>query len=254
MLKKELKIFGSLTLFVALATTLFANDKVIHGATLEWGPYIGKNIPENGYVAELMKEAFKRMGYRLEFEYMPWARTIEEAKACKYDVLFPEYMNEERKKDFYYTDKYPGGPVGFYKKKDKKISWTGKVEELKGLKIGTVRGYVNPPDFESSEAFIKESATDDETNIKKLEKDRLDLIIVDKFVATYIINTKYPAFNTVLEFMEPALKTYDLYTIFPKKCENSKSLVRDYNRILKEMNEDGTIDKVLRKYDFKHRE
>lgn len=248
--KKGLKIFKSLALFIALCATLLANDKVIKGATLEWGPYIGKNMPENGYVAELMKEAFKRMGYRLELNYMPWARTLEEAKACRYDVLFPEYMDEERKKDFYYTDQYPGGPVGFYKKKEKQISWSGKLEELRGLKIGTVRGYVNPPEFESSEAFTKESATDDETNIKKLEGGRVDLIIVDKFVATYIINTRYPAFNSVLEFMEPPLKTYDLYTIFPKKCAHSESLVKEYNRVLKEMNDDGTIDKVLKKYNF----
>lgn len=251
MLKKTLGFIGGSVLCVALGSSLFAEEKVLKVATLDWEPYIGQNMPNNGYVAELMKEAFRRVGYSIKLEYLPWARAIEEAKLCKQDVLLPEYMDEERKKDFIYSEKYPGGPLGFYKKKDKQIKWSGKLEELKGLKVGTVRGYVNPEDFEKDQNIIKEPATDDETNIKKLERDRLDLMIVDKFVAAYIIGTKFPAYTNVIEFMEPPLTNYDLYTLFPKKCGNSEKLKNDFNMALKEMNDDGTVDKVLKKYNFK---
>ena len=235
--------------FISLVCySVFAQEKVIKLASLDWEPYIGKSIPNNGYVAQIAVEAFKTQGYKVEIDYLPWARAVDESKLGSYDGLFPEYMDETRKPDFVYSDSFKGGPVGFMKRKDKKIATT-KLEDLKSFTIGTVRGYVNTTEFDNAKFLKKEEAVDDETNIKKLNANRIDLIVIDKYVGMSIIAKKFPTYRAEMEFMEPALEEKPLYICFSKKAPNYQEKLQAFNSGLKEITKNGTLAKILKEFE-----
>ncbi len=245
------KILLCLTLsvcFLMTSTALFAGKKLVL-ASLDWEPYIGQNVKDEGYVAVLVKEAFKRKGYDLEIKYMPWARVIKMAKSGRYDGYFPEYFAEELKTNYKISSPFPGGPLGFYKRKGDSITYKS-IKDLIPYNIGVVRGYVNTKEFDDASYLKKQEAKDDLTNFRKLLKKRIDLVVADKFVGKYVVSKDMPGEENNIEFVEPPLENKDLYVCFSKKGKNTDVLYKVFEEGLKEIINDGTVEKILAKYGF----
>ncbi len=156
--------------------------KTILLTTLDWQPYIGQDLKDYGYVYQLVKQIFEYKGYSVVIKFYPWARTMKLAISGEVDGYFPEYFNEDLKKDFYFSDPYSGGPAGFYGRKD--ISYQFKTEynmknfeKLIPYKIGVVRGYTNTEYFDMASYLKKEETIDDLSNLKKtiFQESRIDL-------------------------------------------------------------------------------
>lgn len=233
-------------------------QKTVTLATLEWPPYISPQIENHGYVHELVSKVYEHAGYHCEIKFFPWARALMFAQTGTVDGLMPEYYDSSRLADFAFSSPFPGGPVGFYKHRDLNVQFAvdprqAPEKALRGLsdyKFGIVRGYINTEAFDQANYLKKEAVVDDELNLKKLFKRRIDLIFIDKYVAQYLINTKYPWFDADLVFMEPALEKKDLYIAFSKKAKLMDQKRLDFNKALAELTENGTIDAILLKHGF----
>ncbi|MBN2651089.1 MAG: transporter substrate-binding domain-containing protein [Spirochaetales bacterium] len=237
-----------------LATILFsfnfiyAQNKVTL-TTLDWPPYIGSEMNNDGYVAQLVKEAFKRGGYSLNYGYYPWARVIALAESGQADGYFPEYYDESLKEKYYVSDPFPGGPLGFMARKDSNIKFS-KLTDLKPFRIGVVRGYVNTAEFDSAAYLTKDEGNDDETNIRKLLEKRVDLIVIDKYVGFHILKSSFASRAGEIVFLETVLEEKDLYVCINKKVPNAGAIVAAFNRGLASMIKDGTVAKILKSNGF----
>lgn len=245
-------------IFFLMVQPAFGQTKKISLTTLDWEPYIGEKLPGHGYVFEIVSEAFKSVGYKVDIQFYPWARAVETAKSGKADGLFPEYYDESRKAEFVFSDSFPGGPVGFLARKDSKITFPAdprkeQTKVLQGMKqysFGVVRDYINTSEFDSAGFLKKDVADSDEQNIKKLYAKRIDLIFIDKFVAQYIIKAKFPQYANDLEFLEPPLEVKPLYIVFSKKAPDYQRKVKDFNEGLNNLTKSGTIKAIMQKYGF----
>ncbi|WP_108649384.1 substrate-binding periplasmic protein [Dongshaea marina] len=254
---KLIRIFSCAILLVA-SCELLAKTKSVSLTTLTWEPYIGKSMPGNGYVFELVHQAFTRAGYQVNIDFLPWARALKYARAGVADGIFPEYYGEERKKDFVFSAPFPGGPVGFYKrqnspiqfKTDPRVDQAQALKELSQYRFGVVRGYINTKTFDEAEYLKKSEAISDEQNLKKLSHGRIDLIFIDKFVALHLLKNNLPYLLNGVVFMEPELEKKDLYIAFSKKAENSQQKLKDFNRALEEMKKDGTLSNIMMQHGF----
>jgi polar amino acid transport system substrate-binding protein len=65
-----------------------------------------------GYLVEIMAAAFKKVGYQAEFDYVPWARALNETIQGKYPVLLAAYYSDERARVMSYSE--PIGSVEVY--------------------------------------------------------------------------------------------------------------------------------------------
>ncbi|MBN1971737.1 MAG: transporter substrate-binding domain-containing protein [Candidatus Delongbacteria bacterium] len=229
--------------FIFFVTTVYS--ETVKLTTLDWEPYIGQKLNNQGFVAEIVKEAFKRGGYDIEIQYYPWARTVDKAKKGEVDGYMPEYYSEELKNDFYVSEPFAGGPVGLFKRKGFDLKYE-KLEDLKGYKIGVVRDYVNEENFDKATYLTKDEVTDDLTNIKKLLANRIDLFVADKFVGFYLLNEHMPEMTMQMEFVEPPLIVHDLYVCINKNVKDAKKKIDSFNKGLKEMKEDGSLDKMIK--------
>ncbi len=248
-MKQSVRIAAICLLVSTLLLSPVLAAETVKLATLDWEPYIGQNLEGQGFVAAIIREAFKRSGYEVSFEFMPWARVVKMASEGQYDGYAPEYYSEEVKAHSVFSDAFPGGPLGFFAKKDKNITYS-KLEDLAPLTIGVVRGYVNTAEFDAAAYLKKEEAADDLTNLKKLSKDRLDLVVIDKYVGAYLIQTEMPDQKDALCFVYPPLEEKELFVAFSKKAPGHEAKLKAFNEGLQQIKDDGTLQAIMTKYGF----
>jgi polar amino acid transport system substrate-binding protein len=213
-------------------------------ATLDWEPYVGQTLKNKGFNAEIVTEAFRRAGYQVQIDFMPWDKAIEEGKKGKYDGVFPEYYSKERAQDFQYSYFFSNSLLVFYKRVGSKIAYKS-LKDLSAYRIGTVKGYINTDEFDNATYLKKVEADSDEENLRRLAKGELDLIVIDKLVAQYLIKTKVPEAAGKLESIEPPLTIHNLFVIFPKGIPASDKRAKAFNKAFESMEKDGTIKAIM---------
>lgn len=235
-----------------------AVDKNIKLATLEWQPYISESQKDYGYAGEVVTEAFKKSGYTVTFVFLPWARARHEAQLGNFDGYFPEYFSSTQDNNFTFSDPFPGGEVGLYKRKDTDVEYAinpqidqiAALQALQKYTFGVVRGYTNTEQFDSAEFLSKEFGDNDEQNLKKLYKKRIDFIFIDKKTAEWILHNKYPEYESELEFLTPSFEWQALHIAFSKKAIFHQEKMAAFNSGLKILNEEGTIEEILKRHGF----
>jgi polar amino acid transport system substrate-binding protein len=243
---------------LALAGAAAAADaprKTVELATTEWAPYIGQDLPEQGYVHVLVTRAFALSGYDARIRFYPWARALLLAREGKVAGLMPEYYDASRTREFAYSDPFPGGPVGFYARRDRHVKVppslatkpAAALATLKHLRFGVVRGYLNAPAFDAAPGLQREEARDDLTNLRKLYHGRVDAIVIDRHVAEYLLRTAVPEFAAELEYLEPPLARHSLYVAFSLTAPEHAAVLRAFNRGLEELELSGELAAIRRR-------
>lgn len=230
------------TLLLALCAPLQARQVVL--ATTAWEPYIGPDLPGQGYVAEVAQEALARSGHSLRLVFLPWARAVHMARQGKVDGYLPEYESAGLQRIFLFSAPFPGGPVGFFKRRGQlQISWRG-LDSLKPYRIGVVRGYVNAPEFDARTDLRKELANDDATNLRMLLAGRIDLMVADKHVGYALARKISSKAMADIEFLLPPLEEKSLYVCFPAQLPASAELLKAFNLGLNKLKDDGTLTRL----------
>lgn len=226
-------------MLAALIGSVVAQNKVTL-TSLDWPPYSGKSLADQGASIAVAKAAFKAMGYDLTVEFYPWERAVAMAKTDgRIAGYFPEYYSADNAKDFTYSAPMGEGPLGFVERKDSPIAWT-TLNDLKSITIGVVSGYVNTDEFDAKVAKkeIKvEAVVDDITNLKKLINKRIKLAVIDKNVMNYLLKNdpSVSANKNDLQFNSKPLENKKLYICFKNNAEGQK-LAGIYNEGLKKIN------------------
>lgn len=220
-----------------------ARDRVVL-ATLDWEPYIGRNLKQQGYVAMIVTQAFKRSGMDVEIQFHQWSRVIGLAKQGKVDGYFPEYYSDAITDYASFSDPIPGGPLGFFKRTSSKISFTN-IEKLKGYRIGVVKGYTNTKAFDMANFLIKHPVKDDLSNLRLLLAGRVDLVVADKYVGEHLVRIHLPSQASAIEFLPRILEEKALYVCLSKKSSRPHVYLNAFNNGLRQMKADRTLEKLL---------
>lgn len=74
----------------------------------EWAPYTGEDLYEKGVATAIVSKIFQDMGFKSEYEFMPWKIAEERAASGQYNVdiqgAFPYLENKKRRTKFYFSD------------------------------------------------------------------------------------------------------------------------------------------------------
>jgi polar amino acid transport system substrate-binding protein len=212
-------------------------------ATTDYPPYYGSLLAQGGVIAEIAREALKRCGYTLAIEWYPWARALRLAQEGGVDGLLGVWRSAEREQWLAYSLPLPANQVGFFRRADSPIAFKA-MGELRSQRIGVVRGYVNPKAFVEARLNTEE-AVDDTANLRKLGAGRVDLILIDKGVAQYLLLTAVPELQGKLAWVEPAIEVFPVHVGFVKGGRRHQELLEAFNRGLKEMERDGTLQRLV---------
>lgn len=250
MQKAALVLYLSLSALL-VSTPAKAEQKIILSST-NWEPYAADTIENQGFTAEIIKEAFKRSGYSAELVFMPWKRAIIEAEQGKYDGLFSAYYSDERAQKFVISDPYISGPLMLCVRKDFNKDKYSSIKDFTNLTVGVVRGYTNTPEIDGADYIQKDEAVDDAMNMMKLVMKRIDIIVIDKYVALAELQKikKGGKYNGEIKFLEPPLEMKPVHVMFPKVKADHQKIMEAFNQGLKAIKADGTILKIKEKHGF----
>jgi polar amino acid transport system substrate-binding protein len=241
--------------------------KKIKVTTLDWSPYIGETICNQGWVQQFAIALLATRGYEITSSFLPWARTIMVAETGLADVLYPEYYIEpdapsdvikgtKRVANLAISKRFPGGPIAFVKRKGDPDHFKGNLLNLSGEKIGVVRGYQNTPEFDAlmDKGFFNIStAVDDLMNVRKLVTHRINLIIGDPSVIIFSVyqsdlsSEQKKAILNHIETVKPVIKYNYLYFAVSRKRPDWKIILADINAGIDEFETSGLIFKIIQK-------
>lgn len=238
-----------LVMIVSLAITEkgWTQEKSITLATMNFEPLYGESLPEGGVFTALTREAFRRVGYRIDVQFMPWKRAIETTKRGDYDGVMGAVLNSERAPFFVATEAIVPYETVLFSRSEEIITYTD-LSELQSYKIGTVRG-ISAENILKAANLTFESVGEYEQNLKKLMAKRIDLIAGNNFVIPDLLK-KYPEFEGKVRAVSPPLQTRPLRIIVPKKNSHHTAIIADFNRGLREIITDGTFNAIVKKYGF----
>ena len=236
--------------YLLFTVVSIADDKVISLATLEWPPYVGKELNNYGVTVEIVTTCFRNAGYEVEINFLPWPRALEYVREGKLDAAFPAYYSDERAQEFALSEPFAKGPLVFFKRKNKLISFTS-LEGLKGYRIGVVYGYVNASDFDDADYLDKRAVNSDKQNLSKLIQNRIDLAVIDLYTANHILKTELPEGVALLEPLLPPFREMQLYVAFSKKSNGYEQIRKAFNVSLKKLRDEGRLASILQKYDVR---
>jgi len=145
-----------------------------------------------GFLLAITEAAFKKVGYRVEVEYLPWPRALNNVMNGESEGLLGVYYTPERATRMVYSIPIGSSELSFFKLRSSTIAFE-TLRDLRGLTIGVVTGASYTPEFDTSPLFKREGGVDVRMNIRKLLAGRVDLVIEKKGVFLHELNREFGA-------------------------------------------------------------
>lgn len=177
---------GTLVLLLSLCSLAQAERLLI--VSDSWAPY---SFPDekgfHGLDYETANTVFKRMGIDVEWEFLPWKRCLAMIGNGTADGILDTYRTPEREAALVFPDE-PLSRVSLvmYYAKARPHPFS-TLDQLQGLTVGTMPGWIYYPGFNESTQFNREPAPTPEANFNKMLLGRIDLVITDTRVGNYVL-------------------------------------------------------------------
>ena len=185
-------ILGVLATLAAFGSMAEAN--VLRIASGEYAPFTDQNAPGGGIVNEFVTQVAETAGYTVEFDYLPWMRSLELTRTGRYVASSYWFFREEREEEFIHVGPVVSDRLVFFRRVETELpEWTD-ILDLSDFRIGAVTGYTYTPDFwdqaEAGELTV-ETAQSDEANLRKLFAGRIDLFAMSEDVGLALLEQHF---------------------------------------------------------------
>lgn len=244
---KKLSLFIASAL-AAVSMNLFAEDmlklKIAVDVPYEPFEYKAPDGSLTGFEIDLGNAVCAEIKAECEWVIQAWDGIIPGLLARKYDLIFSSMsITEERAKKVLFSDGYYLTPSAWFGKSGMAVDVNSK-DSLKGKKVGVQRGTIQ--DTYVTEQFgdvveVKRYTTADDM-VLDLSGGRTDLVFVDYPVGESTIEKKNQGYGLIgepVKLGEPAAAAFR---------QRDKDLAEKFNQALKKLKEDGTYDKIMKKY------
>ncbi len=200
-----------------------------------------------GISIEIVKAIKKEVNSNNKINVYPWARALKIVNKKKNSAIFSMLRTPEREKKYKWVGPLTSMKLVFFKKKGSPIILNTIEDAKKVGKIGVTKGVAN---FEmlSKQGFKNLdviTSGQDEKNIKKLAKGRIDLWPTLLMAGLY--NAKRIGLSGEIVPIENVIAfSGDLYIAFNKKTDNR--IIKQWQNALNRLKKDNTIQKIIKRY------
>lgn len=222
------------------------NTKSWQFASSEYLPHYGPNLPKQGAVVEIVRQAFANRGIQIQVSFLPFARAFYDTQQGHYQGIIAIWQTDERQQHFLFSEPIYHNEIVLLKRAGEfaHLTTPSAILNSDGT-LGLVTGYAQSSLIVNSKMH-KVSVATDEQIIKMLAMKRVDLVPTDKLngLALY---AQLPATlrQTELTWLEPALELKPMYLGFPKSHPDSVFLLNEFNLGLKSLHENGDFQRIL---------
>jgi polar amino acid transport system substrate-binding protein len=244
--KKIAYLAGLVTVTLGLSLN-HASARELTGVTVEWAPHYGSVMPDGGAMTQITKAAFQRTGHSAEISFIAWNRALKNVEEGKDDFVMGAYSNEERARTYFVSEPVYYLDFGLVALDSLGFAEMDGLRSIEPYTIGVNLGYANTEEFDAADYLAKEVAPSPKLNIRKLYRDRIDMVIGAFDVVRF--EARKENMNTSrLVFIQPPLQRNALYLLVSRNIPDGEQIVNDFNAGLAQITADGTLDDLLRNY------
>ncbi|MCI5690927.1 MAG: ABC transporter substrate-binding protein [Clostridiales bacterium] len=230
----------------AAAVTTVTEGKLTMSTNAQFPPYemVADDGSFEGIDIEVAQAIADKLGLELVVDDMDFDGALLAAQNGKSDMVMAGVtITDERKAAMDFTNTYANGVQVVIVKEGSDIT---TIEDLDGKMIGTQRGttgYIYCSDTPDNGGYGEDHVTpfdDGATAVQALINGQVDCVVIDNAPAQ-----EYVKANPGLKILETEFANED-YAIGVAK--GNTALLDAINQALKELTEDGTIQKIIDKY------
>jgi polar amino acid transport system substrate-binding protein len=244
---KMRKLLTALMMFVLLLPVSATAEKIIIAGLGTFPPY---QYEENGQMVgtdpDTAREVCKRLGIEAEFQIMPWKRILVSAEKGLVTAVVALLHTEERTQFLYYTDEtihVQKNVIMASKEKGIKIN---TLDDLKDKTVGVVREFSYGSEFDSRQGLKKEICDDQKEVVRMLDKGRIDVAATSERPFRFMCKEVGVQDHFEVVYV---LSENPTYMGFSKAGgEKNKVLAEKFSQTLRQLREEGVIQKIIDKY------
>jgi polar amino acid transport system substrate-binding protein len=218
---RHVRALGLLLLCFASPVRAVDGPGLMRLASLEWPPFVGSRLEQEGLSAVIADSAARKFGYRLQVDYFPWPRAMQLGlRDTRYAGYFPAYYTEERARHCYFSAPIGSSTIGLAYLKSAPLHWQ-MLQDLNSLTIAIVAGFSNGASFDEmlhEGRLHVDASSSDMLNLRKLLAKRVDAVVIDKLTLRYLLLNEPSLYKERdrIAFHDKALAELPLYICFRK--------------------------------------
>ncbi len=230
---------------VHLNSAFGGQDEIIVGIS-HWPPMKTTQPAFGGIDVLTLQEIEKRIDARIRFLACPWKRCIDMAKTGDIDMV----TSFERIKDrddyaVFIEPSYTQIKNRLYKNTNTRVS-VSKYEDLYNYTIGTIKGGVYFPRFDTDTSLKRERLPKEIQQLQMLADQRVDIIIGSEYNLDYLIQKNN--FQNVIEKLPLEMPSKNKAHFAMSKKSKHLSLIPKIEHVLEEMIEQGKTTELVDSY------
>ncbi|OQW95224.1 MAG: hypothetical protein BWK79_03160 [Beggiatoa sp. IS2] len=219
----------------------------------EWCPYACQpNSEKPGFLIEIAQHIFKKAGYLVDYQIIPWARAVSETRKGQYHAVSGVF--KEDVPDFIFPkNEIARAGLAFFVKPG--TNWKFEnMSSLEAVSIGVIRDYSYGKQFDDyiekykkdpQKVQIGSGENAPELNIKKLIMGRIKVLLEDPLVVQYY-TANYPQPEKLVNV--GTLSDERVYIAFSPHLSSSKQYANILSEGVQELRVNGKLQEILAKY------
>lgn len=224
-------------------------ETVLTIATGELPPYVSAQ-PQQSFLTDLLHEVGHQMNVRFRLVFMPWKRSERYVEEKRVWAAVPYVPTPERNVRFYFSAPlYPKKTVFFYYSasgRPKQISYQ-QLHELRGYRIGTVRGYFYEKMLQEAQLSLSFSSGE-EQGLGMLHAGRIDLLPALETTGWYLVGKLFPTERQHFFTVDKPLDVGANYLMTAQDYPNGQQLLQRFNTALQAVKSNGSYQRIARKH------
>ena len=227
-----------LAIGASVCSTVAAGAENLRLVTGELPPYATQERPDDGIALDIVRKAFGHAGMTVSYTFKPWTRSLEEARAGQWDGTAYWGKNPSRDTGFLISDNVLTEQWVFLFRQradgSKHFDWD-TLADLKGQRIAAVQSYTYTAEFwalQKSGDLKVELAQDDLGNLRRLVAGRVDVAVIERNVACYLMNAHFTPAEVADLRSHPKLLTnqFTTHLMLSDKLPQSAERMKAFNR------------------------
>lgn len=214
-----------------------------------WAPFGGEDLPNGGISLDVISTVLTQAGYQVETAIVPWERALAGARAGTFDVVGNLFYLEELEEYLAYGSPFYESEVRFLRRVGTSHSFHD-LESLRRYSIAVGAGYFYEDAFDRADFLNKTIVTTVVQGVRMVASGRVDLTLDSVDVLNYVIAKEAPELADQVEVMPMALATRAIHMAIRKDHPVQAQIRRDFNRVLSQMQKDGSLDELLDKHRY----
>lgn len=196
-----------------------------------------------GADVDILNAAARRMGITMQMIPLPWPRALLALDMAEADALFQLNATPRRTRDWHMIGPLRMTRLVFCTRNASPVADIAKVDDLRGLSVGVVRGFTYTREFDTAESFHREGSFDDATSLRKLLLNRVDLVLGGEANIRWAL--RQLGAGDHLRILPTAFAVQPRFVGFSRDAAGTRK-ARHMQQTLTAMTNEGIIDAILR--------